>query len=450
MRDNCVLYGQRLLCVKTVAVVVASLVMAAPASWGASRLLPREQLAQLGLTRAWFAQVRLDPARNRLERAVLHGDRLTVLTSAGVVEEFNALTGEALWIAPVGNENYPSLGPACSDKHIALVNGSTLYVLDRKDGRPVSIRRVGGAPGAAPAISEKYVFVPLTSGRIEGYSLENLKKLTPWYYQSNGRTMVAPLATPQSVVWTTDTGVLYVGSSETPVMRFMLETGAEIVAPPAYRKPSVYVASTAGEVFAMEEMTGLREWKFATGFPVTRAPAAVGERVFVTSEEPALHCIDAKSGGAIWQVPHMSQFASASKQRVYGVDDLGAFVALDGAKGAMVGKIGADHAIQSMVNDQTDRIYLITRSGVIECLRETDAKEPLYHNPQEAEGEKPEAGAKPAAKPGAVPPKPAVAPPAAAENAEEKGTEPAAAPPAGPAEKPATPPATSDDNPFGG
>ena len=222
----------------------------------ASRLIPQEELHRLGLTRAWFAQVRIDRARNQMQQAVLHGDRLTALTSAGVVQEFNAQTGEVLWTASVGNENYPSLGPSCSDQHVALLNGSTLYVLDRTDGRPVIIRRVGGAPGAAPAVSSNYVFVPLLNGRIEGYPLMDEKKLTPWYYQSHGRTMVAPLATPQSVVWTTETGYLYVGKSVDPGMRFRLETGSEIVAPPAYRKPFVYVAAASGEVFAMQEMTG--------------------------------------------------------------------------------------------------------------------------------------------------------------------------------------------------
>ncbi len=81
---------------------------------------------------------------------MLHGDRLTVLTSAGVVQEFNALTGETLWTAAVGNESYPSLGPSCSDQYVALVNGSTLYVLDRADGRPVVIRRIGGARAPRP------------------------------------------------------------------------------------------------------------------------------------------------------------------------------------------------------------------------------------------------------------------------------------------------------------
>jgi outer membrane protein assembly factor BamB len=357
-----------------------------------SRLIRQEDAQRLGLTRAWFTQVRLDRARNHVERAVLEGNQLTVLTSAGVMQEINALTGETLWTAPIGNESYPSLGPTCSEQYVALVNGSTLYVLDRSDGRPVIIRRVGGAPGAAPALAAKYVFVPLVNGRIEGYPLEEKKKQTPWYYQSHGRSMVAPLATPESIVWTTDSGYLYVGNSEDPRVRFRLETGSEIIAPPSYLRPFVYVASTSGELFAMNELTGARRWKYATGFPVTRAAAPVGGRVFVTSEEPALHCVDATNGNMFWEAPHVSQFAAASKDRVYGIDDLGALVVLDGAKGTLVDRLATDHMLNTLVNEQTDRVYLVSDDGVIECLHERDAKVPLYHNPNPVEEKKPAAG----------------------------------------------------------
>ena len=430
--------------------VCLGLVVLANVAKSESRLISQEQLLRLGLKRAWFTQVRLDRARNHVERAVLEGDQLTVLTTAGVVQEINAQTGETLWIAPIGNENYPSLGPTCSEQFVALVNGSTLYVLDRKDGRPVLIRQVGGAPGAAPALATKYVYVPLVRGRIEGYPLDAKKKLTPWYYQSHGRTMVAPLATPESVVWTTESGYLYVGRSDDPKVRFRLETGSEIVAPPAYLKPFVYVAAASGELFAMNEMTGERRWKYATGFPVTRTAAPVGTRVFVTSDEPALHCIDAASGNMLWESPRVSQFAAASKERVYGVDDLGALVVLDGAKGTLLGRLATDHAINTLVNDQTDRIYLVSDYGVIECLHELGATVPLEHNPKPAEEQAPAAGEKQApttTAPPAAPPKAPAEPSDEATPFEDQPKKPEA-----PADKEPEKPAGDfgvEDNPFG-
>jgi outer membrane protein assembly factor BamB len=399
------------------------------------RLSGQEEARQLGLTRAWFAQVRLDPSRNRVERAVLEGDRLSVLTSAGVLQELDALTGRTMWIAPVGNPDHPSLGPAATEQYVALVNGSTLYVLDRVDGRPVKIRPVGGAPGAAPALSKSHVFVPLVTGRIEAYPLEG-QILTPWYYQSIGRAMVAPLTTSDSFVWATDTGHVYVGRLPALGVRYRLETGSEIVAPPAYRQPFVYVATLDGEVFAMHELTGERRWKYATGFPVTRAPAAVADRVFVTSQEPALHCIDAVKGTALWEMADITQFAAMSRDYVYGVDELGRLVALDAKTGALAGRMPTDIATHALVNDQTDRIYLVSKDGIVQCLHELAAEQPLYHR-------RPVTEAPPPAAP-AEPPPPEVTPPAAPDEEEEPS-------PFGEDEMPAEESpfgAEDDENPF--
>jgi PQQ-like domain len=240
-------------------------------------------------------------------------------------------------------------------------------------------------------------------GRIEAYPLSTDKKAAPWYYQSSGRAMVAPLATPETVVWTTDAGYLYVGNADKRGMRYRMETGSDIVAPPSYLKPYVYVASTTGEVFAMQEDSGVRRWKYSGGFPIERPAAPVGKRVFVTTAEPTMHCIEAETGNVLWEAPGVEQFAAASKGRVYGVDDLGGLVILDGAKGSVLGRIAMDRPIQSLVNDQTDRLYLISREGVVECLRETDSKEPFLHNPKPPTPEQPAAGATPATAPATKP-----------------------------------------------
>jgi outer membrane protein assembly factor BamB len=361
-----------------------SVITLATSAYGGRRLVSADEARQLGLQRAWFAQAELDSARNHVERAVLHGDRLTILTSAGVIQELRALTGQTIWTARIGNPNHPSLGPTASDTAVALLNGSTLYVLDSIDGKPLVVRPVGGAPGAAPALAENYVFVPLVTGRIEAYPIGAEQKLTPWYYQSYGRAMVAPLATAHSVVWATDSGHMYVGNAKDLRVRFRLEAGSDIVAPPASAPPNIYAATSTGEVFSMNEMTGERLWKYATGFPINRAPAVVGNRVYVTSEEPMLHCIDAQSGMEIWEAQNIKQFAAATKTRVYGVDELGALVVLDGATGIQLGRIFRDTATHALVNDQTDRIYLVSDDGLVQCYHEIGANEPTYHHPKPA------------------------------------------------------------------
>jgi hypothetical protein len=226
--------------------------------------------------------------------------------------------------------------------------------------------------------------VPLLNGRVEGYPLDK-EVFTPWYYQSFGRASVPPIVTAGSVVWSTDSGHLYVADADDLAVRARLETGSEIAAPAAHRGPYVFVAAVNGEVFGFDEGRGRRLWKYATGYIITRAPAAVGDSIYVTTDEPALHSIDAAKGIAKWEAPNVAQFAAASRNRVYGVDELGALVVLDAASGAMIGRVPVDESTSALVNDQTDRLYLVSDDGMIQCLREIGAKEPLYHQPVVAE-----------------------------------------------------------------
>src|SRR5687767_636805 len=44
-------------------------------------------------------------------------------------------------------------------------------------------------------------------------------------------------------------------------------------------------------------------WTYKTGGPVKSSPAISGGKVFIGSDDKALHCIDLKSGKKIWTLP---------------------------------------------------------------------------------------------------------------------------------------------------
>jgi outer membrane protein assembly factor BamB len=422
-----------------------------------SGLISQTQAHSIGLERAWYARAQVDPAHSKVVRWALSRDQLVLLTNAGLIHVMDANTGQTVWTSDVGNPEYPSLGPAANEDFIALVNGSTLYLLDRRTGQLVNEHRLDGAPGAGPALTKEYVYAPLLSGRIEGYPLHDAKA-PPWFYQAYGHAMSPPLATPDSIVWGTDSGYLYVGRITAPGVRFRVETGGDFDAKPAFRAPLIYAASRNGEVLAVDEMTGRVRWRYVTGFPTDRAPAAVGDRVYVSTEQPELHCIDAATGIGQWEASEVAQFAAASKTHVYGINSYGTIMVLDATTGAVSGRLDTGGEITAFVNDQTDRLYLLSQTGLVQCLYEIGAKKPTSYAPAPVEGpEKPKAegryrgNAQPAEKPEAAP-----APKPAADNGNPFGApaaappKPAAAAPAPAENKPAAPAAApSDDNPFG-
>jgi outer membrane protein assembly factor BamB len=350
-----------------------------------SGLISQQQAASIGLKRAWFARAELDPSRSKVVDWILSGDMLLILTDSGVIHALDADTGKSVWVTQFGNPNYPSLGPDANDEFVAVVNGSTLYLLDRASGRIQSQRAIGGAPGAGPAVGKNYVFVSTINGLIEGYPLDlSAPKYRKWFYQSFGRAMVSPLVTPTSVAWTTERGYLYVSGADKPGVRFRLETLSQFDARPAYRAPLIYAVALSGELFAVHEQNGTLVWRYMTGYPTNRAPAAVGDRLFVTSEEPMLHCVDASTGLPEWQALGLAQFAAVTKSHVYGVDRYGTIHILNVADGAPVGRIPTGGTVTALVNDQTDRLFLISDSGLVQCLHEIGADEPTYYAEQPA------------------------------------------------------------------
>jgi outer membrane protein assembly factor BamB len=417
-------------------------------------IIPQALARRYGLERAWFTQIELDRARSRIIYINQDGKSLFVQTDAGVLHVLDANTGSTLWSNQVGNAEYPSLAPAANKEFVAIVNGSTLYLLNRDNGQIKWTHKLGGGPGAGPAISEDHVFVPLINGRVEAFDIKK-PNLPPWIYSSAGRAMVQPIYTGQNVAWPTSRGFLFVAQTgEHPSIRFRMETQDEITAKAVFRKPYLYISSLDGNVYAVNEITGEQRWRFSAGDPIAEPASVIDDRVYVPTDHAGMYCVDATTGRELWWAPRVERFLAASKDRVYATDNLYQLYILDTKTGAKLATLPIYGMNMLVVNHTTDRIFLASDSGLIQCLHDASLEKPLFHNLNEAEKAKAaeaEAAAaveakpaddKPAADNGADPFGPAPAKPA-----EDNGADPFGPAPAKPAEdKPA------EDNgadPFG-
>lgn len=370
--------------------VAATLGLALVSAAHAEPVLVRyDEAARHGLERAWFAQIPVDPGRSRVSTWYLDEAQIYCVTDSGLVTSLNAETGAALWTQQVGRPGVPAFGPEANSKFVGVVSGSRLYMLDRVTGRVKWSRDLGSAPSSGPALSEDYAFVALVTGRIEGYKLDD-PKAQPWYYQSKGRTHLRPTTTGSVVSWPTTEGYLYVSAADEPGVLFRLETNDDIVTSPAELAPYLYIASLDGYLYCLDEGNGFEQWRYATGYPIMSSPALVDDHAYVASIEPALHCLDAKTGAIRWIALGVSHFGSQGKQRVYASGRYGELIILDSKTGSLVGRLHTAEGLKTLVNDQTDRIFLVNDRGLVQCLREIGAVEPtIYRQPPAKEEEAP-------------------------------------------------------------
>lgn len=405
-----------------------------------SAIIPETTAVRYGLTRPWFTQIQLDRGRARVRHVVLHEGTLYVQTNRAMVHAIDAETGETLWAKQVGRPNHPSMTPGLSRDLLAIINGSRLYVCNRYNGDLLYEVQVDGAPGAGAAVSKKRAYVPMVNGMVMAYRLEPLtdplaelgkiKKdptekqiaaadetrredlrlrqeyIPPLACRSLGKALVQPLVTSQTageefVVWPTDRGYLNIGridlrQEDRFAIKYRLETDAEIAARPTYLPPDpknpaesgvIYGASRDGFVHAIEERSGESLWRFSTGEPILQPAVVIDQRVYVATQPGGMYCLDAsrdvqldpQKGRELWWAPQIRQFVAASKQRVYAADRLGRILILNAKTGARLDTIPATALTIKLINSETDRLYLATDTGLIQCLHEVELSEPIRH-----------------------------------------------------------------------
>jgi len=411
-------------------ITVASLWCAIRPAYG-DPLIHETEAARYGLTRAWFAQAQLDASRGAVQDVILDEGILFVQTDQATLEAIDAETGKSLWVVQLGSPGLSAVSPGFSHRLVVVINGMDLYVLNRYNGRILWKAKLDGAPGAGPSVSQQWLVVPLINGKIVAYRLEALKAKTtdlgivpqepltadqvaaqerarresfqlkppgstPLVCSTPGRPFVQPLVLrenprEESLAWATDQGYLCVGRinrtrANSIELMYRLRTEAPIVAQPCYLPPNpavladsgvIYGVSQDGFVHAIRERDGEDLWRFSTGGPIAENPVLVGPYLFVTNQLGGMYCLRAKELSQVWWAADLMQFVAASKQRVYAADRLGRTRVLNAPTGSPAATLPTEMLPIKVVNTETDRLYLATKAGLIQCLHEIELSQPV-------------------------------------------------------------------------
>lgn len=309
---------------------------------------------------------------------------LYVLSGHNLLQAFDAETGNLRWSAQVGAPAGAPMGIAANDAMVCAVVGLRVYCLEANQGRELWNRRCRGAPNAAPAMSHSHIFVPLLSGRVEAFNIAD-DGIRTEFYVSHGRVSAQPLVTGRTVSWPTDAGhynVAYydrIGS-----VKYRIRANDAIVSTPARMGRVLFIAGMDGYVYAVDEVLGTIYWEYSTGSSISETPLAVGDAVYVTTDNEDLIKIDAKTGtiAAGWPktVARVSRLLGAAQPFIFGEDSAGNLILIRAENGGIEYTIPMSRG-SHVLNSQTDRLFLITEAGSIQCIRSVDRPHPVFHVP---------------------------------------------------------------------
>jgi outer membrane protein assembly factor BamB len=369
----------------SVLTVLAVFVQSAPAQPIDVPLVPRASAEQVGLTRAWYGQVPLDPARASIKHIRLQSGLLLAVTTDGMLHVFDAETGQLQWSFQVGSRVRDTLSATASATHVAVANISKVFVLDRATGDLVLERQFTGTPEKGPALSEHHVVTPLVIGSLETYSLVDKAEdqLGPQYLPSVGRLIGDPAVGAIGVAWTGDLNMIHGHQFAESGIDFSRPVAGKASSGPTIFLPNVYVGTEAGYLTAYDAEHGDEVWRFSTGSPIRQRPIALGTVVYALPEDGGLFAVRPETGEPMWYSAEPVQFVSASPQRVYTLDRFGRIAILDAKTGARVATLRLSNQVNALTNSHDDRLVLYTDSGMIQGLRETQLVEPhVYVRPQ--------------------------------------------------------------------
>jgi hypothetical protein len=143
----------------------------------------------------------------------------------------------------------------------------------------------------------------------------------------------------------------------------------------------LFVASTDGYVFSVDEVTGEFRWDFSSGEAIRQAPVAIGDSVYAVTDHDNLYCLSVADGAENWFAAHVRGILGASQDYLYVSGRLGELAVLDRKTGGRLSALPAMGLNTRLINAQTDRLFLGTREGLLLCLKPIGSDWPIVHVP---------------------------------------------------------------------
>lgn len=364
---------------------------AAPAS--------RAPAAATPLVQAWQTRARIDSTRGRINHLVLDGNVLFVQSDQSELEALDSETGRSLWSVIVGHQKFPTVPVAASAQHVAVPNGSKLYMLDRMTGGVQWVRELKGVPSAGGIMTKDRIYLPMVSGALESYVLapKNALERAPLIFFGHGAAAAAPLASETKLMWGTDAGNVYIDALVSSANRVRFQAGGPIYGRLAYQAPRVFFTSLDGFVYAIDESHGTKLWQLSLGGPSRQPPVVVGDSLYAVVDSGGLRKLTAATGIEQWFAPGVKQFVAASNARVYAADELGNLAVFDAATGSRLAAFEAINLPIKYLNRDSDRIYMASPTGYVTCFHESALSQPVSHIPLPAKKAEPAPRRRPAA-----------------------------------------------------
>jgi hypothetical protein len=146
----------------------------------------------------------------------------------------------------------------------------------------------------------------------------------------------------------------------------------------------IFFASLDGYVYGVDRVKGRVDWEVTTGSGISTSPVPIGDALFVVSDRKQLYKLDSRTGlyASGWETPMegVDKFLGATHKSVFGLDSFNRLVVIDQASGRQTSSIPVGDIALVLTNYESDRIYVASAQGLVQCVRDISSPRPIFHS----------------------------------------------------------------------
>lgn len=175
-----------------------------------------------------------------------------------------------------------------------------MYALNKKDGRLIWRYRTDGKIISSPTVAGDKIIFGSHDYRLHAVYISSGDKA--WTIKTQNIVWAKPLVIDQQIYFASVDGYLYCCTFDgEPVWRNDIGKGTYgLYSSPVSNGISIFLGSKDGSLYAINRLTGEKEWNYQTGGIIRSSPAISAHMLFVGSEDGYLYAVNT-SGEEIWK-----------------------------------------------------------------------------------------------------------------------------------------------------
>lgn len=149
-----------------------------------------------------------------------------------------------------------------------------LIALDKDNGAQLWETQLPFGPSAPPQASESHVFVGSWDDRVYAYRKDR-PEIADWNWRTDGDILTRPVADSPSVFVASTDGNLHTFDASSGEVKWTFDTEKRLLLDPVVFKKLLYVGAEDFNVYVLNVLDGLLEYRFCAGAPITERPVTI-------------------------------------------------------------------------------------------------------------------------------------------------------------------------------